>query len=123
MQEPISRPLRKRKAVNYSENLPLPRAARVKIKPAPPDHLYPLSVVEEDDERELVKVHYEGFSSKYDEWRAKNDIVDLQPASDDDAASQDDGDSAEDTSSDTRLILPFSLYHELLIEIKASLTH
>ena len=33
--------------------------------------------MDEDEVRELVKVHYEGYSTSYDEWRAKDDIVDL----------------------------------------------
>ena len=75
----------------------LPRAKRV--KPTPSDQLYLLSVVEEDDDRKMVKVHYEGFSLKYDECRAKKYIVDLQP--DDDDVSQ-DNDAVEDTDSGLR---------------------
>ena len=69
--------LRKRPAVNYLDDLRLSRVRRTKIKAAPPDRLYPLRVVDEDEVRELVKVHYEGYSTSYDEWRAKDDIVDL----------------------------------------------
>ena len=39
-------------AVNYLDDLPLPRARRSRIKAASPDHLYPLIVVEDDDERQ-----------------------------------------------------------------------
>ena len=92
-----------------------------RVKPTPSDQLYPLSVVEEDDDRQMVKVHYEGFSSKYDECRAKDiAIVDLQPGDDD--VSQ-DYDAVEDTDSGlSSVISPFSLYHELLMDVKVSLT-
>ena len=63
--------------MNYLDDLRLPRARRAKIKTASPDHLYPLRVVDEDEVRQLVKVHYEGYSTSYDEWRARDDIVDF----------------------------------------------
>ena len=62
----------------------------------------------------MVKVHYEGLPSKYDECRAKKYIVDLQPCDDD--VSQ-DYDALEDTDSGlSSVISPFSLYHELLMD-------
>ena len=87
--------LRKRPAVNYLDDLRLSRVRRTKIKAAPPDRLYPLRVVDEDEVRELVKVHYEGYSTSYDEWRAKDDIVDLHSG---DETGHGDGDTfSEDT--------------------------
>ena len=113
--------LRKRQAVNYLDDLPLPKARKAKVKEASPDHLYPLRVVEEDEERQLVKVHYEGYSTSYDEWRARDEIVDLQP---DDETGREDDDAVEDTDAGPGIasILPFNLYHELMTGIKAALT-
>ena len=37
------------------------------------DKLYAIEVLEEKDEQ--VKIHYTGYSSDYDEWRNKEDIV------------------------------------------------
>ena len=114
--------LRKRQAVNYRDDLPLPRARRAKIKAVSPERLYPLRVVEEDEERQLVKVHYEGYSSCYDEWRARDGIVDLQP---DDKTGGEDDDAVEDAETGSlgvAPILPFNLYHELVVGIKGSLT-
>ena len=38
--------------------------------------LYPVSVIEEEDDR--VKIHYEGYSDEYDEWRSKSDIKSIK---------------------------------------------
>ena len=61
-------------AVNYLDDLPLPSARRSRIKATSSDHLYPL-IVEEDDERQLVKVHYKDYSTSYDERRSRDEIV------------------------------------------------
>ena len=112
--------LRKRPSVNYLDDLRLPRVRRAKIKAASPDRLYPLRVVDEDEVRQLVKVHYEGYSTSYDEWRAKDDIVDLHSG---DETGHGDGDTfSEDTLDACSLISPFNLYRELVVGIKASLT-
>ena len=61
--------------MNYLDDLRLPRARRAKLKAASPDRLYPLRVMDEDEVRELIKVHYEGYSTSYDEWRARGHIT------------------------------------------------
>ena len=38
--------------------------------------LYPVEVIEEDSVAGRVKIHYVGYSARYDEWRDNNDIVD-----------------------------------------------
>ena len=38
-----------------------------------PDRLYEIEVLEEDEHR--VKVHYTGYSSRYDEWLRRSDLV------------------------------------------------
>ena len=52
--------------MSYLDDLRLPRARRVKLKAASPDRLYPLRVVDEDEVRQIVKVHYESYSTSYD---------------------------------------------------------
>ena len=37
--------------------------------------LYDIEVVEEDLENDKVKIHYVGYSDKYDEWRCSDEIV------------------------------------------------
>ena len=37
--------------------------------------LYEIEVVDEDSVQEMVKVHYKGYDSKYDEWKPKNEVV------------------------------------------------
>ena len=39
----------------------------------PTDDLYAIEVLEEKDDQ--VKIHYTGYSSEYDEWRSKDDVV------------------------------------------------
>lgn len=89
------------------------------MKQVPPDHLYPLRIVEEDDEQQLVKVHYEGFSSRFDEWRAKNDIVEISTY---ESEVDNEEDPANIESEPDGPISPFNPYHELLVNIKSSLT-
>ena len=57
---------------NYRElsDIKLPRAKRT-VKPT--DDLYAIEVLEEKDDQ--VKIHYTGYSSEYDEWRSKDDVV------------------------------------------------
>ena len=61
--------LRNQEAKNYKsieDGVKLPRRARVSVDSK---KLYPVSVIEEEDDR--VKIHYEGYSDEYDEWRSK----------------------------------------------------
>ena len=51
-------------------DVPLPRKERVNTK-----KLYDIEVVEEDLENDKVKIHYVGYSNKYDEWRCSDEIV------------------------------------------------
>ena len=49
----------------------LPRAKRSTVK-QDPDKLYAIEISEEDNR---VKIHFTGYSSKHDEWRNREDIV------------------------------------------------
>ena len=46
-------------------------------KKASKDRLYEIEIIEEEGTQ--VKVHYTGYSSEYDEWKEKNDVVFSKP--------------------------------------------
>ena len=59
-----------------TENTSLPKAVREKSsKP------YEIEVIDEDCEQEMVKIHYKGYDSKFDEWKPKNEVVLCPPSS------------------------------------------
>ena len=74
------------------------------------DELYRLRVVDEDDS--MVKVRYIGYSSDFDEWRRKDDIVEL---SDDESLSESDDDSRQLSLGSLQR---FCLFEELALRIK-----
>ena len=39
--------------------------------------LYPVEVLERNEEAKRVKVHYTGYGSSDNEWKDENDVVDL----------------------------------------------
>ena len=53
----------------------IPQASKKSNKKA--DKLYHIEVVEEEEGK--VKVHYTGYSSDFDEWKLKKDIVSSRP--------------------------------------------
>ena len=64
---------KERKDYKQLSDLQLPRLRAAK------DKLYELEIVEEDVLTQRVKVHYIGYGSEDDEWRDKDEIVDLKP--------------------------------------------
>lgn len=58
------------------QDVPLPRKERVNL-----NKLYDIEVVEEDLENDKVKIHYVGYSSRYDEWKCRSEIVIRPPRS------------------------------------------
>ena len=70
--------LRTTERKNYKEiaNVQVPQGRRVLQKPAK-DELYPIEIVERDDEQGKVKVHYLGYGECYDEWKSFEEIVPL----------------------------------------------
>ena len=74
--------LRERTPRNYKDlaDVYLPRVTKRPKKKKDDDELYPIEVVEEAENGERVKIHYVGWSDKYDEWRSRADIV-LPPSS------------------------------------------
>lgn len=84
----------------------LPRPVRCKDT----ERVYPVEVLEatSDSEGTRYKVHYVGYSSKYDEWKSAEEIVDL-----------DEGGESE--IHDCHAARPFSLYNKLAHRIKARL--
>lgn len=66
--------LRPKSRKSYKElaEFSLPRPKR-----ADKNRLYPVEVVEEEEDQ--VKVHYVGYSRTWDEWKSRDDVVDLHP--------------------------------------------
>lgn len=77
------------------------------------DELYKIRVIEEKGEK--VKVHYVGYSKKYDEWKRREDLVVLDDGNDDESS------HSEDENDDSRYA-PLSMYIVLADRIKLSLT-
>lgn len=73
--------------------------------------LYRLKVLEEDLNNNLVKVRYIGYSSEYDEWRLRDEIVDLS-----------DDSSENDCTDFPASIQHFCLFQELALRIKSLLS-
>ena len=83
----------------------IPRMPRRTTKKYDSQKLYSVEIVETEDDR--VKVHYVGYSSKYDEWKDKSEIKFSQ---------------CEDEVADPDIYEPFSLHKELSLKIKRALS-
>ena len=103
--------LRSKRRINYREasDVRLPRAERVQARS---DKLFPVEVVE--DKR--VKVHYVGFSTKYDEWRDESELESVYTSETSQEAA-----SSEDMVCDGCSFELFSLHNYLKVKIKQSL--
>lgn len=115
-----SRPKRSIKRVNYKELLNLKvRSVSQKRKCLNDrsDKFYRLKVIEEDETRGWVKVNYMGYSSQYDEWRPKSDIIDLSEPKE--VENSQDG-VGEDVSIPFPK-RPFNLFEDLATKIKFQL--
>lgn len=66
--------LRSQRRSSYRELIrcKVPRISRPSNKKYDPQKLYSVKIIETRDNR--VKVHYVGYSSKYDEWKDKSEI-------------------------------------------------
>ena len=96
---------------NYRElaKCALPRSisSRKKRKLKSKAGLYPIEIVETDSE-DRVKVHYIGYSDTFDEWKDLSEIEDIT--------------TEVPSPQDQQTYAPYSLYHDLSIRIKRSLT-
>ena len=99
--------LRQGQRRNYKDlaDIKLPRVKR-STKQTNPNQLYAIEIVE--DKGDQVKIHYTGYSSKYDEWRDREDIVDPS--------------SAVGSTSEPERYQPFDVHQHLAYAIKSSLT-
>ena len=106
--------LRSKRRINYREasDVRLPRAERVQARS---DKLFPVEVVKKEDKR--VKVHYVGFSTKYDEWREECEIESVCTSETSPEAA-----NSENTVCDGCSFEPFSLHNYLKVKIKQSLS-
>ena len=90
-------------------------------KRAAKDSVYPISIVEEDEGRSHVKVHYIGWSRRYDEWKQKSELIAIR-----DNDTPTDTDVAKESEASTPQLCQlqptwFSLYYELGTKMKQSL--
>ena len=90
-----------------SNDIVLPVAKRSRRPCQAESELYPVEVLERDEEAKRVKVHYAGYGSSDDEWKDEDDVVDL---------------TQEHDHEPQYLISPtFNLYQQLALKIKMSL--
>lgn len=101
--------------VNYRELLQvkLPRAKRLKRKRSE-RKLYPVKVLERDEARNRVKIHYVGYDASDDEWREAADVVTI----DNDSS---DRETEVRCTKPVLIAAPFSLYKELTGRVKIAL--
>ena len=69
--------LTRKRVINFKElvEIKLPKAKRIK-EARNENQLYDVEVIGNDHRTQRVKIHYIGYSSRYDEWRPLSDIVD-----------------------------------------------
>ena len=108
------RGLRQTHRVNYkklSDGVQLPKLTTQKTRTSvDEDQLYAVKIVDEDSMR--YRVHYVGYSHAFDEWKQKEDVVNLEEDAGDDVEPHTEHPSRE----------RFTLYRELATRIKASLS-
>ena len=110
----ISRP-------NYGElcDVRLPRECKHQVNVQRSDStVYRLNILEEDESRGLVKISYIGYGSEWDEWRRREDIIELD---DEDAGDQDDHSMDCCAMRQSLQMSPLNLYEQLATNIKAQL--
>lgn len=68
--------LRQKEKKNYRDlaDVKLPPTRKLKSS-ADADKLYAVEILETDEERGRVKVHYTGYGPEYDEWKREGEIV------------------------------------------------
>ena len=105
-QQKMAYKLRQGQKKNYKDlaDTKLPRARR-SVKQNT-DKLYAIEIMEANEDK--VKIHYTGYSSKYDEWRAHEDIV--EPSS-----------SEQSSGHNIEPYQPFNVHTHLAYAIKSSL--
>ena len=89
----------RKRAIKFRElaDVKLPKPERVRRQD--PERLYDVEVLERDSGHQKIKIHYIGYSSRYDEWRSASEVVQKE-----------------------HVVEPFSLHKELASRIKTSLT-
>ena len=81
--------------------------------------LFRLQVIDENSENELVKVHYVGYDNKFDEWRPKSEVIDLN---EDSMKGNEVTENLQEVNGHASAVSkPFSLYEELAYKIKSLL--
>jgi len=75
--------------------------------------LYPVEILEACGDR--VKVHYVGYSKKYDEWKERGDVEDISTRPEDTSTRPEPSDTVP-------LYRPYSFYDDLKFRVKKSIT-
>ena len=93
---------------NYRDLLicKLPRRSAKKVQ----QKLFSVEIIEKEESR--VKVHYIGYSNKFDEWKDESEVKVTEEV-------LENNESSEETATAYR---PFSLYDELRLKIKGILS-
>ena len=123
------RPKRSISRPNYSElcDVHLPRERKERKKqinvqrkdPGKDSTFYRLKILEEDESRGLVKINYIGYSNEWDEWRRREDIIELN---DEDTGDEDDRSMVDNCAMQQLLQMsPLNLYEQLATNIKSQL--
>ena len=70
------RMLTRKRVINFKDlvDIKLPKAKRIN-KARNESRLYEVEVLDEDPRTQRVKIHFIGYSSRYDEWRPLADII------------------------------------------------
>lgn len=116
------RPKRSTFRPNYRDlcNLRLPRVSKQKIGVQRTDSkVYRLNVLEEDESSGLVKISYIGYGSEWDEWRSREDIIELTDGDGDEVDNS--GDCVTRPPLQTFPKQPINLYEQLTTSIKSQL--
>ena len=96
---------RHRRTVDYKAlaNIRLPRASRkLGLKS---NKLYPIKVIDKNSDNGLVKIHYAGYNTAYDDWRNEAEVVESNEAS---------------VEVSCELVKPLPLYEQLCNRIKCA---
>ena len=116
----VDRELRKRTCPNYKE----PSLSSIYIEGSRPpkqsrkvETVYPIRIVEEESESssKKYKVHYIGYSKRFDEWKSEEEIFNI--------GEEDQDPEYPDSKFDGLIMERFSLHRELAFKIKMALNN
>lgn len=110
----VNRSKRRKRVANYRQlaDVHVPRARKTRKQTCCTDQrLYAVDLLEKDTVNNRGRVHYQGYSSRYDEWKSLDELELLE---------EDEGDNCD--SLGELGLQSFSLYRDLAWRIKAALS-